>query len=964
MKPSEFNLFVFVTLVFLSEVVFGQTVAEPIGRIETVKEMTRAEADAKHRCELEATVYCFNPQSHSFFAGQGRDMIVVTNAGEFLPPGTLVKIRGTTGTDPHQVGNVIYLQDLERIPPALGQGSMVAPVEVDIEKIKFGDIAGWVTAEVDVHSIVTDGKSFSLYTSLGGVSTTVTCPAHRDVSELAALVGAKLRITGNLSHQVTENAPVVYSIACPEEFLQVATKPSVALEPIPGQSVSEIWEKDVSQFRVKGQVTFVTPDWFYVQNGSDGVFLLNREHLPVSTGDIVDVFGLKEPLPSGGAFLIAKLISIVGSAPLQDVPLADVKQISAENSECIRVKVSGDYLHHETSGFPDKIFLSADGRTFEVHIWDQSIEPLDLKTAKTIEATGTCSIYGATDSEFIIHAPTLDDIRVVDRVSFWSPATVGVVTTIVIVALMGLLRLRSLHSKLRQNRDSVVNLNAQLQLVSKTVRDGILIAGKDDRIVHRNERAIEILSFPIEVGDDVREVQRQISSRLAGDSADLTWDELNHSPTETMETSLRLRTTEAEHLKVLGIFTAPIIDAQQQFLGRLWAIYDLSERQNLLDSLAEASRQTAVGRLAGGFAHDFNNLLSAIQNSLYVAKEGGLLAVDRTNEMLEIALDATDRAAELVTQLLSYSRRTLLNRHAQDINDLVVRVTHLVKPMMRNKGTLSTELTGGLPHVNVDEARLQQVILNLCLNAIDAVEEGGEITVSTRLEHRAGTDSEIVVSVRDTGCGMKHETLKYVFEPFFTTKQEKGTGLGLAMAQGIVEQHGGRITCESELGVGSEFRIYLPALKDKTAVRAQVDLQNADPTINDRCFLLVDDEPIVLKSIQILLELQGATVFSASSGEQALELLEKHHSIDIVLLDWSMPGMHGRDVLREIKQSYPGLTTIICTGCVSDVESTEYATGMAPDGVLQKPYNHKQISDLLKEQMRSVGRQFSKSHPR
>ncbi|MCA9047863.1 MAG: response regulator [Planctomycetaceae bacterium] len=940
--------FVVVSLVSYSALAVGRTSGDPIADIQTVNEMTGAEASTSHGCEFEATVYYSDPSGAWFVAGRQRNFIVVTNCSEFLAPGTRVRIHGETGRHPEHLGNVIRLRDLEQIAAA-SNDFLIEAMPLDVNHIGEIHTPAWVTAELTVSSLLTDDDSIVMVASHGDTRFAISDRRSVSVPEAAEVVGCTLHVTGNLRQHVDRNSPVRFSIDCPRGYVRVVREADVPLQPEAIGLLPDVWGDRVSDFRVNGQVTFTTPWWFYLQRDRHGLFLHNRDGLPVSTGDLVDVAGVKELFPDGGGSLVARSVSVAANAPFPDVPESKVGEVTAENSESIRIRVRGIYQNHETSGTPDKIFLRADDRLFEVHIWSQSVDPLELRTARVIEAVGTCSVHGATDSDFIVHAPALGDITVIERMPFWTPTTIGLAALILTGAFVGVITIRGLRLRLHENRTRVANLNAQLQLVSKTIRDGIMIFDNDGHVAHCNHRTTEILGFSVCPGDAIHYVQERISQRLAEGAPAVVWAESTNDRNERGELSLRLNVDSDNAPRVIELYLAPIIDLNGDVLGRLWSIYDVTERQQWLERLAESEKQTAIGQLAGGFAHDFNNLLTAIQNSLILTKEDELPAGDRAHDFLNIALEATDRATELVSQLLSYSRKIPLNQRPQDINELVNQVTQLLRPMLRDRSIYSTQLEKKLPFVNVDHARLQQVLLNLCLNAVDAVENGGEIVVSTYLQPGPEFDDEVVLSVRDTGCGITRDNLKQVFEPFFTTKQEKGTGLGLAMAQGIVRQHGGRISCESELGKGSEFRIYLTAIEHETDVGRGVSSLAATSPIGRRCVLVVDDEPLVLKSVQMMLKARGATTFAAGSGQEALEILRQHHDIDIVLLDWSMPGMHGRDVLREIKQSRPGVITIICTGCVSDVESTTFAPGMAPDGMQQKPYGLEQISNILSE---------------
>ncbi|MEM7386990.1 MAG: ATP-binding protein, partial [Verrucomicrobiota bacterium] len=250
------------------------------------------------------------------------------------------------------------------------------------------------------------------------------------------------------------------------------------------------------------------------------------------------------------------------------------------------------------------------------------------------------------------------------------------------------------------------------------------------------------------------------------------------------------------------------------------------------------------------------------------------------------------------------------------------------------------------PAIEIDPTQLEQVLLNLCVNAKDAMipKGGGTITISTSLNEGEEEDWA-VISVRDNGAGIPPETLAKIFEPFFTTKAAgKGTGLGLAMSYGIIEQHGGWMDCESEVGSGTEFRIFLPAhnLDEKAAGESGAA---PEPDGGDETILVVDDESVVRMVAESILRRHGYTVRSASGGQEALaEIAAFRETIDAVLLDLTMPGMTGLEVLEKVKSSYRDLPIIICSGYVLEVESLD--EDKRPDGIVQKPYK---LDDLLVE---------------
>ena len=231
--------------------------------------------------------------------------------------------------------------------------------------------------------------------------------------------------------------------------------------------------------------------------------------------------------------------------------------------------------------------------------------------------------------------------------------------------------------------------------------------------------------------------------------------------------------------------------------------------------------------------------------------------------------------------------------------------------------------------------------------------EGGHVTVQTYTMNTESSSSQTtehaVISISDSGSGINEETLPHIFEPFFTTKYGKGTGLGLAMSEGIIRQHDGWIECDSVVSVGTEFRIYLPTTTEQIVPPTPPLESTNDWGLDGLKVLVVDDEDFVRKAVSRMLETEGATVFAASDGNEALKLIANHAEIELVLLDWRMPGMGGKEVLRNIKEVQPKLATIICSGYVFDCDDVVRAASVAPDGILQKPFGIKRVTEAAQE---------------
>ena len=385
---------------------------------------------------------------------------------------------------------------------------------------------------------------------------------------------------------------------------------------------------------------------------------------------------------------------------------------------------------------------------------------------------------------------------------------------------------------------------------------------------------------------------------------------------------------------------------------------DVTEQTLLETQLRHAQKMDAVGQLAGGIAHDFNNLLTAIigHGNLLL---GEMKESDPAREDVVEMLKAADSATDLTRQLLAFSRRQVLEPQVIDLNEAVENTRNLLRRLIGERIDLVTALDAGTPFVRVDPGQLQQVLVNLAVNASDAMPGGGRLTIETANidftdTHHRGDEGiapgrYVMVAVSDTGSGMDAETREHLFEPFFTTKPVgKGTGLGLATVFGIVKQSGGYIYVYSEVGHGSTFKVFLPAT-NVDGTRSELQLRGSAPTNSGETVLLVEDTEAVRTLAQSILEGLGYRVIVASSAEDALEQLERSgERPDLVVSDVIMAGMNGPDLVRELRRRFPSMRALFTSGYSREElgRRSGYETG---NSFIGKPYTPTALAQKVRE---------------
>jgi two-component system cell cycle sensor histidine kinase/response regulator CckA len=393
-------------------------------------------------------------------------------------------------------------------------------------------------------------------------------------------------------------------------------------------------------------------------------------------------------------------------------------------------------------------------------------------------------------------------------------------------------------------------------------------------------------------------------------------------------------------------FNTPLMDAQGKFAGLICLVQDLTERKTLEAQFQQAQKMEAVGQLAGGVAHDFNNLLTIISgySEILLSK---MEPEDPTRESVLAISEAGQRAASLTRQLLAFSRKSVLEPKVLDLNVVVRETEKLLRRLIGEDILLAVVLDLTISRVKVDPGQLGQVLINLAVNARDAMPKGGKLTVETRnveldqeyarLRPEIEPGQYVLLSISDTGSGMTPAVKAHLFEPFFTTKGVgAGTGLGLAVVQGIVKQSGGHVEVYSEPDSGTTFKIYLPAAEEE--ISAPRGIEAGDAGRGSETVLLVEDEDGVRGLAVLVLQTYGYQVLAAVNGKEALRLVEKHRGgIDVLVTDVVMPGMGGPDLAEALRSRFPLMKVLFSSGYTDDAVVRH---GLLREKVafLQKPY--------------------------
>ncbi len=409
---------------------------------------------------------------------------------------------------------------------------------------------------------------------------------------------------------------------------------------------------------------------------------------------------------------------------------------------------------------------------------------------------------------------------------------------------------------------------------------------------------------------------------------------------------------------------------EQNAVHTVAILRDITDRLNLEEQLRQSQKMDALGRLAGGVAHDFNNLLTVVMSCADVALMS-LPEGSKPADNIRLIRQTGERAATLTRQLLALSRRQVIDPKVIDLNVVVAEMAALLDRLLGTHIILTVDAGPSLSRVRVDAGQFQQVVMNLCVNARDAMPEGGQLTISTRnvyvdehaarslLDVRAG--HYVVLSITDTGQGLSAEAQERLFEPFFTTKAPgQGTGLGLSMVYGIVKQSGGHVSAVSAVGEGTTFQVYVPAA-DVPDEAAAVTTEVA-PVTSAGTVLLVEDEPALRQVLHRFLSRNGYRVLAAADGHAALALfMGESGAVDLVVTDMVMNGMSGAELVRELDAIAPGLRVLFMSGYALDDASI--LTTRPGSAFIGKPFTVTELSERVAGLLREA-RQATASSPR
>jgi PAS domain S-box-containing protein len=494
----------------------------------------------------------------------------------------------------------------------------------------------------------------------------------------------------------------------------------------------------------------------------------------------------------------------------------------------------------------------------------------------------------------------------------------------------------------RSRREREERYSAQLRAIVESSEDAIISKSLDGIIQSWNRAAEDLYGYPAKeaigkpmalvVPPDRRQEEDNIIERIR-----------RGLPVKHFET---VRVRKDGRQIAVSLTVSPILNSLGKIVGASHIARDISERQEIEEQIRQTQKRESLGVLAGGLAHDFNNLLTGVLGNASLLQED--IEPDHpAHARIQEIIQASERAAVLVKQMLAYAGKGRFVVQRLDLSRQISEIVPLIRASLPPGVQLDLHLGSGLPLIEADPAQMQQLVMNLAINAAEAIgNEPGNVTISTAAREH-DSEFQVVMTVADTGCGIDDATKARIFDPFFTTKFT-GRGLGLAAVLGIIRGHRGSISVDTRLGEGSTFTVVLPA-----APPPELELRELHAELRGQgAILVVDVEELVRNMARFSLQRYGYTVETAPDGKTAVEIFAaRPQDFDAVLLDLTMPAMNGEDAMHEVRRIRANVPIILSSG-FSEVEAVKRFANDGIAGFLQKPYTATALARKLKQALR------------
>jgi signal transduction histidine kinase/CheY-like chemotaxis protein len=919
--------------------------------VSTVRDLRRMPLDEVNRgypVSLEATVtYHDSAVGDLFVHDRTEGIYVYPPAGQArLPAGTVVRLDGFT--DPGEFAPSIRAMRLTviregRLPPARRYG---------YDELVGGRAdAQWVEVEGVVRGAGHDPWKNPALLVRVGPSTVPALVAGTDPTTLSRFFGATVRLRASLGSSFNDRrqwSGVVLYVPGPDA-IEVRNPAPAGFDDLRARTIESLSYFDPARgpeepVKLSGVLISRRGSAVVLQDATGGILAGLQPGEPGAVGDRVEVRGFL--VHRGNAWAVEDGLTRP-DGPADPPPPRDVTaaEVAAGNHAATLVRLEAVLVDQFPTGTSDQVFLL---RSVDLegtaHLFFPAILPRDevtpelagLRPGTRLRVTGACTVPNARlmVSSFRMLPRSAADFQVVESPSWWTPRKVLVMAGgVAAVSLLCLAWVVTLRRRVRWQTDQIrrrlereAHLEARYRDLFESANDAVFALDAVGTVKAMNRAGRDLTGLA-----EGASFLAAVAPASVGDAKAL----LDSRGPTTREIALTGPTGPVS----LEVSARPMLDGSSSS-GVQAIARDLTDRRRLEAELRQAQKMEAIGRLAGGIAHDFNNLLTVINGNGEVLR-ARLPASDAG--LADEIVRAGEQAATLTRQLLAFSRKGVVAPRVLCPNTIIDGVRRMLARLVGERVQVVTDLDDTAGCVRIDPGQLEQALLNLAVNARDAMPQGGTLTIRT-----GSFPARLRIAVSDTGTGMDAATRARAFEPFFTTKPAgEGTGLGLATVKGIVEQAGGTVGVASEPGEGTTFTLDLPLAPDSRPAESPVN--GPPPPANREVILLVEDEPAVQLLERRVLEMGRYEVLVASSGEEALGVLDGLGGrVDLLVTDVVMPGMSGRELAVAVAGRRPGLRTLFLSGYTPD-EVLRQGVRAEEAHFLQKPFTPSSLLGKVRE---------------
>ncbi|MFK7766714.1 MAG: ATP-binding protein [Mariniblastus sp.] len=927
----------FLTALTLS-ISHGMLIAnQPISDLKTLHEI--GDRAIGRSVDLTGTITFFEPiWNFGFVQAGGHAVFIEGITTRDLQPGDKVRVTGKCSLG--DIGTKIKCESMVKT----GSGSPPDPIEVKISSLKIGDYDSmYVEADATVLQAVSGQGHTLLYCDDDGAKFHVCVNGKQELSQLLAIVGSKVRCAGALAITIeagtesrdssigTRDIECHRIVSCEPPKIISGGKPKL-LDPTKPAHSSDI-------FMFEGQITSAFPNFFILSNSQESRRIECRNAHGFGSSNMVRVAGSRSLARDGTEKFTASAIESFFSSRLPAPQ--EINDIPSDQQIWKHVVVQGRPLNVREVNGKVCFDIASNDQTHSIELKDAFPNVNLLRNTSLIEANGTIVETYPDGGCRVVISGMKNVVRVVPVYSFWKYFAWGLLP-ITSIFFLGFVWVKAQRNRASSQAATLSSMHNNLIATYQAISDGLLAIDNNNRVLSVNAEFCNLIGRKLLPGEPLTPaIYNDFLSRIKNK------DEVEAYFSNSLELSKNENRIDVEVLnpepKFYELFLSEIATKHRDKSGRLLILRDRTKERQLQAELIHSNKIEAVGQLVGGIAHDFNNILTSVTANLSLLNlEHSLdsVALERVND----AELAANRGSELVRRLLTYSGKTVLNPRPDSINRIIQELHQFARATFDARYIFKFDLDEVDPFVFVDPGAIEQVLLNIYLNARDAMPNGGTIVTKTRLKINDHDEPVVSISIADNGPGIGEDVREKIFDPFFTTKAGRaGTGLGLTTSKRLIVELNGELNLCREKRPGSCFTIILP-------VTESVPLTNENKTASPasvsgkKTVLVVDDEDAIRKICSLILEVHGFDVLTAVNGEAALAVLRtEHQRIDLVILDLTMPGISGLDVLEISNADYPEIPVILCSGYLAGISNELFEDCLK----LPKPYSTQDLIETI-----------------